>query len=310
MEAEGQVRAGLPGSCLLLGGQPRSGTTLLTSILRAAPGHFQAFEMHVRKPSFVVGLDGRYTRNIMKGLGLPPEEYDRIVRAADRRAMNLGAWTGPKEEVSAEPLTGRETNRFAEELAARATLVRSLMERCATLAGRRSWGFKILGDVRFADVYAAAFPGAAFLLLVRDPRDQALSLLELNAQRSARGQPPFYEGYADAAAGWRDTIATAREVIRRAGLRAVETRYEDLVQDPGRELSRLGDALGLDLAAGLERRTDETLDAHARRFAHHGNLLNAINPRSVGKWRAVLSTEDQAVFQGSAGDLMREFGYI
>jgi hypothetical protein len=313
METQDQVRSGLSGTCLLLGGQPRSGTTLLSSILRATPGHFQAFEIHLRKPSFVVGLDGRYTRNIMKGLGLPPEEYDRVVAQATkeglRDAMNLGAWTGPKEDVSAEELTGRETDRFAEELVARAELLRRLMARTATIAGKRSWGFKILGDMRYADVYERAFPGAMFLLLIRDPRDQALSILELNKQRLARGQRLFYEGLAEAAAGWRDAIGESRAALRRYGLRFAETRYEDLVTDTDRELDRLGGILGLDLRAGIDYRSDGFVEEHTKRFAHHDNLRNSINASSVGKWRKALSAEEQLVVRREAGALMEELGY-
>ena len=314
MEAQDQVRSGLSGSCLLLGGQPRSGTTLLSSILRATPGHFQAFELHPRKPSFVVGLDGRYTRNIMKGLGLPPEEYDAIVASVTREGlrttMNLGAWTGPKEDVSAEELTGRETDRFEEELVARGELVRRLMARAAAIAGKRSWGFKILGDMRYADIYQKAFPGAVFLLLLRDPRDQVLSILELNKQRLARGQRLFYAGLAEAAAGWREAIAESRAALRRHGLRFAETRYEDLVSDTDRELDRLGALLGLDLRAGVDYRSDGFVEEHTKRFAHHDNLRNSINASSVGKWRTALSAEEQAVVRSEVGPLMAELGYV
>ena len=171
----------------------------------------------MRKPSLVRGLEGRYNRNILGDLGLPPEEYDAILEGTDTGRMNLGAWVGPKEEVSAEALTGRETDDFAGELAARGGLVSRLMRRVAEIHGKTGWGFKILGDVIYADVYAAVWPNATFLLLIRDPRDQAMSILRLNAQRAERDQPAFYEGYRDAARGWRETIETARRVASGEG---------------------------------------------------------------------------------------------
>lgn len=246
----------------------------------------------------------------MKELGLPPEEYEAMLAETDTSGMNLGAWTGPKEEVSAEPLTGRETAHFASELVARARLMTRLMNRVAAINGKRSWGFKILGDIMYADVFEQAFPRAVFVLLVRDPRDQALSILQLNEQRRARNQPLFYADYREAAVGWRETITAARAVLKHHRLHVIETRYEDLVMETDREIARLSALLGLDLFAGLRFQDEAFVETHTRRFRHHDNLRNSIHPGSVGKWKERLSEDEQAVFRETAGDVMREFGYL
>lgn len=310
METQDAIQTGIPDPCILLGGQPRSGTTMLSSMLRCAPGHFQAFELHIRKPSFVVGLEGRYTRNIFRDLGLPPQEFDALVSAHGTAGMNLGAWVGPKEEVSAEPLSGRETEDFPGELAARAALTTVLMRRTAERHNATRWGFKILGDIVYADLFARAWPNATFILLVRDPRDQATSLLKLNEQRVARQQQTFYDTYREAAAGWRNTIETARRVMAQHRLRCVETRYEDLAMQPEREAARLSAALGLDLTAGLEFHRADFVDTHTKRFKHHDNLRNPVNAASVGRWKETLAPADAAVFAEVSGDLMKDFGYL
>lgn len=309
METQGELQAGIPDPCILLGGQPRSGTTLLSSILRCTPGHFQAFELHIRKPSFVAGLQGRYTRKIFEGLGLPAGEYDRIVKQAERGPMNLGAWTGPKEEVSAEQLTGKETGNFVGELRARGELTTALMRRVAQIHGKQGWGFKILGDIVYANTYARVWPKATFILMIRDPRDQAMSVLKLNEERAARSQQNFYEDYREAARGWRQTIVEARRIIAKHGVRCVETRYEDLVSGTERELRRLSEALNLDLLEGLSFHQHEFVEAHTKRFQHHDNLRNAVNANSVGKWREQLSERDLTIFREVAGDLMAQLDY-
>jgi hypothetical protein len=309
MEAQGELQAGIPDPCVLLGGQPRSGTTLLSSILRCTPGHFQAFELHIRKPSFVAGLEGRYTRNIFRDLDLSADEYDRIVRATDCSQMNLGAWVGPKEDVSAEPLSGRETSNVEGELRARGELTSRLMRRVAQIHDANTWGFKILGDIVYANEFARVWPNAKFILMIRDPRDQAMSVLKLNEQRSARGQQNFYDDYRQAAQGWRDTIEYARAVVAHHNIRCIETRYEDLVSNTDAELSRLSDALGMDLSKGLDFNQREFIDAHTQRFKHHDNLRNTVNAASVGKWRESLSAQDLAAFIEVAGDLMSELNY-
>jgi LPS sulfotransferase NodH len=309
METQGELQAGLPDPGILLGGQPRSGTTLLSSILRCTPGHFQAFELHIRKPSFVLGLQGRYTRKIFDGLGLPPAEYDRILEQTPKDGMNLGAWVGPKEEVSAEQLTGNETDHFQSELRARGVLTSKLMRRVAELHGRQTWGFKILGDIIYADVYAKVWPNATFILLIRDPRDQAMSVLKLNEERAQRKQQNFYDDYREAARGWRETIERARALIAQHSIRCIETRYEDLVADTQREIKRLSDALDMDLARGLSFHQQDFVQAHTQRFQHHDNLRNSVNAGSVGKWRENLSEQDLMIFREVAGDLMGELRY-
>lgn len=309
LEKKDAFPAGIPDRCILLGGQPRSGTSLLTSILRTSPELFQAYELHIRKPSFLVGNNGNYTRRIFEQLGLPPEEFDAIAAGADRDRMNLGSWCGPKEEVSAEPLSGRETDRFAGELAARGELTTRLMRAVAAAQGRERWGFKILGDVIHADIYAGVWPQATMILLVRDPRDHALSVMKLNEQRAARGQPNFYNDYGAVAKGWCETIGKGLEAIRASGLRHVIVRYEDLVGQSDEELRRLSDSLDIDLSRGHEFYKADFIDEHTKRFKHHDNLKRPINSGSLEKWRSQMSDADIGVFADVAGPLMQQYGY-
>lgn len=279
--------------------------------MRTSPDLFQAFELHVRKPSFLVGLDGRYTQRIFAQLGLSAEEFATILTrmAHVREPMNLGAWIGPKEEVSAEPLSGRETDEFEPELRARGVLVTRLMRRAAELHDRPRWGFKILGDVVHASAYARVWPNATFILIVRDPRDQALSVMKLNEHRAKRGQPNFYNDYAAAATGWLETVVHGRHVLEANGFDHVVLRYEDLVRSPATTLRHLSHALDIDLSNGLMFYRRDFVDAHAERFCHHDNLKNPINPKSVEKWRSRMTDEQLAVFEDIAGNDMRDYGY-
>jgi hypothetical protein len=297
--------------CVILGGQPRSGTSLLTSMLRESDDLFQAFELHVRKPSFVTGNGGNYTRNIFAQMGLPLAEYDRIVACFSNSgpSMNLGAWVGLKEEVSAERLSGNETSDFAGELAARCALVASLMRKTAQHAGKRRWGFKILGDIIYADMYAHALPNAVFILLVRDPRDHALSVMKLNEQRQARGQQLFYPDYRAVARGWAQTIGDGRRVLEQNNLKHVVLRYEDLTAYPERQLRALGEALDLDLSRSLDFYKQDYIGTHTERFKHHDKLKEPVNTSSVGKWRKQMSADEISVFAEEAGELMRLYGY-
>lgn len=58
METKSEVQTGFPDSCTLLGGQPRSGTTLLSSIMRRTREHFRTFELHIEQARSAVKEHG------------------------------------------------------------------------------------------------------------------------------------------------------------------------------------------------------------------------------------------------------------
>jgi hypothetical protein len=263
----------------------------------------------VRKPSFVVGLGGRYTMKIFKELGLPETDFDRIVGECDKRDMNLGAWVGPKEEVSAEPLSGKETDSFASELAVRCGLVAKLLQRTAEAQMKTSWGFKILGDIIHMREYRSAFPNARFILVIRDPRDNALSIMGLNKQREERKQPNFYDDYERAACGWVETIGGARNKAAELNIPLIEVKYEELVSNPEPEIRKLSERLDLDLSGGSQFFRQKFVDDHVSRFKHHDNLKRPINDESVGRWRGQMQPKEADIFTARAGSLMAELGY-
>lgn len=281
-------------------------------MLRTSEHLFQAYELHIRKPSFIVGNNGKYTQNIFNQMGLEADEFDearRKLRELEPK-MNLGAWVGPKEDVSAEPLTGNETGAFEEQLWARGLLTTELMRRVKNKEQRRKWGFKILGDVIHAREYARVWPNATFILLVRDPRDHALSIMQLNEQRVARGQKPFYPDYRAVAQGWKQTIDGGRRALVENGIRHVILRYEDLVREPQPILRELSDDLGVDLSEALEFYRSGFVERHQKRFRHHANLGRPINADSLDKWRTRMSDTEAAIFREEIGETMADYGYV
>lgn len=257
-----------------------------------------------------MGNRSTYTRNIFRQLGMSQGVFDRIVDDHMSGEMNLGSWVGPKEAVSAESLSGLETENFEREFCARAKLVSSLMSELAGAERSSRWGFKILGDLIHASQYAAAWPSATIILLVRDPRDHALSVMKLNSQRADRGQQPFYTSYADVARGWLETVKCGRDKVMESGLRLHVLRYEDLVVNTDVEIRRLSDSLNVDLSDATNFYRNDFVQTHIKRFKHHGNLAKPINSASVGKWSAVMTDDDAEIFEMVAGDVMREYGYL
>ncbi|MGB2874136.1 MAG: sulfotransferase [Gaiellaceae bacterium] len=154
-----------------------------------------------------------------------------------------------------------------------------------------------------------AYPQAAVVHMVRDPRDVASSLLQkgwLRAERRGRddvGAP--YGGHArfwvepDRAAefdqasearragwAWRSYVSAARA----APANTVEVQYEELASDPEAASERLAAHIG----------ADPILLGHA---------FSRMHCESVGRWRRNLTPEQVAEVESEAGALMQELGY-
>ena len=154
-----------------------------------------------------------------------------------------------------------------------------------------------------------AYPQAAVVHMIRDPRDVAASLLQKGWLRTGRsgsddvGAPYGHHarfwveperrdefGHADEArrAGWawRRYVTAARA----APTQTIGVRYEELAADP--------EAASEPLAAHIG--ADPVLLARA---------LSAMHAQSVGRWRRNLSPEQVAEVEAEAGELMQELGY-
>ncbi len=188
------------------------------------------------------------------------------------------------------------------------------------------------GDLRFAEktprnaflipFLRSTFPDAVFVHIVRDGRDAALSWSEkpwlqgaqADAGRIEPGGYPYgpYPRFwvePDRAKefrrtsdihrciwGWRRHVEAALHAASTLPTRQVhEIRYERLVAEPRREAGRLLDFLAI-------------RDAASR--AAFNQAVKEASPRSIGRWRGVLSDDDLLQIEEEAGVLLRRLGYV
>jgi hypothetical protein len=157
--------------------------------------------------------------------------------------------------------------------------------------------------VRTMPLIAELFPGAAFIHVIRDGRDTAVSQRAVGSSWPGVG-PPI--GIVNLALRWADVVRTARRHARSQEIRCLEVHYEELRSDPARGLSSMLSFCGIphdpELVAGICERT--TLNASGTpdegAFRRRGD---------VGGWRASFSLLDRLRFDRAAGDLLVELGY-
>lgn len=195
--------------------------------------------------------------------------------------------------------------RLRTEVAERslAALVRHVYGTEAAEHGKTRVLIKENGVHRFLPYLLAAFPGARYLHLVRDPRDMALSW---------KRSPTHRGGVLRAAAVWREEQTAALRIRAWLGeARLIHgIRYERLVQRPRETLAGVCRFLGIDFAdAMLEFHRDALTRGNAARTDNWRNLASPLLQANTGKFRDGLSADEVRYVEGECGAAMAAFGY-
>jgi hypothetical protein len=145
-------------------------------------------------------------------------------------------------------------------------------------------------------LYRTAPASTRILLLVRDGRAVFYSGLK-------RGWPRR-----EALNAWLYTYARGVPLLRKhvAAADLIEVRYEDLAQQPARELHRICESVGASFDAGMlefRAKTHHVLNGNDMRFAAQGAV------RFDEAWRRHLTAADLRYFEARAGALNRKLGY-
>ena len=257
---------------IVMGGAPRSGTTVLRKL----------FDRH---PEICSGPETKLFVPAAYNLEWLAQSYDLPI--GELEAMLSGA---PSQAA------------FIDAFAAR---VRAD-------AGKPRWAEKTPQNIRNLEWIGERFPQASIVHIIRDGRDVVCSMRQHPDWRWIDGKwqkvlvPRSTEWYArrwlaDVAAGmaWRDDP------------RYVEVRYEDLVAEPQVVLRTICDGIGAGhdtqwlAGVGQADAADAPDDGQTKRPDYEG----AVSAASVGRWRSDLSADERAEVERLCGPQLRELGY-
>ena len=255
---------------VVMGGAPRSGTTLLRRILDDHPGICAGPETKLFVPA----------------------------------AFNL-EWLS---QAYAIPLD--ELRSMRERATSQAAFIDTFAQRVLDGCGKPRWAEKTPMNIRNLDWIARHFPRASIVHILRDGRDVVCSMRRHPDWRWKGGTwekvlvPRPIETYARR---WLDD--TSAGMRWRGDPRYVEVRYEDLVGSPRPELERLCGAIAEPAEAAWLERVTRPEDGTASDAASRPDDKGAISAASIGRWRTELVGRDRDVVERICGPRLRELGY-
>lgn len=265
-------------------GCDRSGTTLIQAVFNSHPDLAIPYESH-----FIVPLLRRRARYERDG-GLDLDGF-----FADLFSFPfLARWDLDQDPVRACVARAAPSDTPGA--------IRAVFEAYAEKEGKPNYGDKTPQYVRHLRMLSEAFPSARFVHIVRDGRDVALSLIEMEW-----GPRTIVE----AARFWRQRVDAGRAAEAALGpARYTELRYEDFVADPERTTRSTCEFLGLefrhemlDYTSSAEKVLSQTAVPH-----RHQGLL-AAPTKGRRDWRTQMERSDVALFEVIAGESLERFGY-
>ncbi len=177
--------------------------------------------------------------------------------------------------------------------------------------GKRRWAEKTPHNLLYIRQLSRIFPEARFVHVLRDGRDVAASLVEMQWFDIKSKQKIWYtENIRNAAIYWKEIVSGIRKAAVDAGVwgRYAELRYEDMIVDPKDNLEELMNFLG-------EEWDDRLLDYYNQVHelpegeSSSPQVKKSLYTSSIGRWKQSFTDEDRRIFKETAGELLVELEY-
>jgi hypothetical protein len=300
-----------------IGGYTRSGSTLLDRILGSSPGAVAVGELrHIWSMGFIENrfcscgapfADCSFWAEVTATAfpGLSPAEVERLNRQEEwlLKARHTRALLHPAN------LRGRLRQARDEFVATRGRLCRAIAETA---------GASVIVDSSKNPSYGlllSTMPAleVGTIHLIRDSRATSFSWLRLKSDPRHAGRADYFpRRAAHVSSAWWAANALLMEFISRAGPRRhLRVRYEDLVANPQRELTRVRTHAGLPFEQNAPGGATFVLPEHHSiggnpvRFQH-----GEVAVREDTEWRTAMRRRDRAIVTAITWPLLLRYGYL
>ena len=300
---------------IFIGGDGRSGTTLLNVVLDSHPDLSVAPEYHFSGcpnagSAALAALDVADPRSGWSPLswlrdrlqGRNSESRPLVAEQFVHRSLRAGH--RPDEIRACVRRAMKELGRDLDDFPSKCHLIDLLGRNLAKRSGSSRWGCKIMREIRKPQRYLEQWPRASFLHIIRDGRDVAASQM---SEHSGWG----YLDIAEAASKWKSIIGMARENARKHGVPVLEVRYEDLIQNNEATLRRIMEFLDEPWSDRLLRHEEAEHDFFRTTVSHpsRARTQQPLDASAIGRYRRDLDADQAREFESIAGEMLESLGY-
>jgi len=272
-------------------GRPRSGTTLLRTLFDAHP--------HVNIPlecKFALDLYPRYGK-IRDWTVKDLESFQKDLN----EQLLIKTWKLDEKELRSNLPRCEGENSYGTVCKMVYATYRSFFKK----EELKWFGDKNPGYTIYTRKLLKIFPGAKFIHIVRDYRDNLVSIKDVDFELPVPSLVTMK---------WKLFFRKFVRDGKKNPSAYYVIRYEDLVSEPVEEFRKLCDFLGLafdDSVFEFTEKKDEIFKTYPKEFVttYHSNLLNKVNRSRVGVWKEKLTEKEVRVCDHTAGDLAEEAGY-
>ncbi len=268
-------------------GSERSGTTLLRLMLHAHP--------RIAIPPQTKYVKKLYKRRLFFGN-----------LAGEKNRQELARWlhshfdgSTKLDDLEIDPETVRSAVLEASSLG------EALAQPFIAYAAKHNkprWGDKRPYYIKYLSKLRMLFPGAQIIHLIRDCRDVVASLKHM----------PWWKNDATySILNWMEAIDKGLHARQTTRLdEYLELRYEDLVQEPERELQRICQFLSESYTPKMLQFSDVARYAVPDyKMAWHAATIQSLNRNSVERWKSELSSEEVSLIEWSCEKELEAMGY-
>jgi Sulfotransferase family len=267
-------------------GFPRSGTTLLAGLLSA----------HSR-------LSCGPETEFFTGLELA-NQGNRLCQEADWPEAAANYLFSKVHEKPIPDYYGISRDEIVSYLKRRerscSAMLECLTESYMNRQGKQRWVEKTPTHLVCLREVRRHYPDAPIIRIIRDPRDVALSLLNV---------PWGPSSFAVALLQWRyfdDLSASFFEADRNS----LTLRFEDVVTDPERELRKLCCFVGEEFEMSMLDTSQSIAHVNPTKIPWKQNAGRQVDPSRIAIWQRETTPAQQSEAEAIAGDRIRAYGYV
>ena len=266
---------------LFIIGYPRSGTTYLLHLLLSS-GYFPVYNF--TETHFYSHYYRRY------GSLKKNKNFKRLCED-----IVLSSWFKKSGLTQKEFIDNIQKKQYSAVLL-------SVMDTISKKQNKLCWVEKTPWHCKYVKEISAYFPNAKFILIVRDPRDVVLSIINREFKTG------IFNGVRRIAIAWNWHIKRVVKDLNNANAKHLIIKYEDLVTNLDCSISRINEFLNMNIKTEILKKS--TFGVLGRSNTSFDNGRDVRNTCTINRWRNMADEKFLSNVESSVNNQLKRWGYI